>query len=128
MREYIFLEEYRRETRGKMHARAARRGGNSPQKGEDDAQKPPLDENLPLQTRNSPFGGKTGKIPGRRGRKRGRFQEDGEEGKKTGKISLPETGKMDTGKQQKGGRLREKGKIWTEGKDWQPHTRETQND
>ena len=51
------------------------------------------------------------------GGKRGRFQEDGEEGKKTGKISLPETGKMDMGKQQKGedwgkrGRFARKEKI-----------------
>ena len=58
--------------------------------------------------------GKTGKIPGRRERrerKRGRFQEDEKEGEENGKVSLPERGKMDTGKQQKGGRFREKGKI-----------------
>ena len=47
----------------------------------------------------------------KQGGKRGRFQEDGEKGRKTGKISLPETGKMDTGKQQTGGRFREKGKM-----------------
>ncbi len=64
--------------------------------------------------------GMHGETRGKKGRKRGRFQEDEKEGKKTGK--------MDTGKQQKGGRFREKGKIWTEGEDWQPHTRETRND
>ena len=50
------------------------------------------------------------------------------DGVKTGKISLPEKGKMDTGKQQKGGRFKENGDIWTEGEDEQPHTQETQND
>ena len=49
-------------------------------------------------------------------------------GKKTGKISLPEKGKMDTGKQQKGGRFKENGEIWTEGEDGQHHTKETRND
>ena len=52
--------------------------------------------------------GMHGGTKGKQGGKRGRFQEDGEEGKKTGKIFLPERKKMDTGKQQKGGRFREK--------------------